>query len=69
VELNKIIDGFYTKTTQKEGFSKLCVKKKDVIPTWHNSVSWIPSTTKAIYESVEMVTVFAKKNKTSSSLF
>ena len=23
---NKNIDGFYTKTTQKEGFSKLCVK-------------------------------------------
>jgi hypothetical protein len=31
---NQIIDGFYTKTTQKEEFSKLCVKiKKDVIPT------------------------------------
>jgi hypothetical protein len=29
------IDGFYTKTTQKGGFSKLCVKiKKDVIPTY-----------------------------------
>ena len=25
---NKIIDGFYTKTTQKGGFSKLCVKIK-----------------------------------------
>jgi hypothetical protein len=25
---NKHIDGFYTKTTQKGGFSKLCVKKK-----------------------------------------
>jgi hypothetical protein len=25
---NKIIDGFYTKTTQKGGFSKLCVKVK-----------------------------------------
>jgi hypothetical protein len=25
---NKNIDGFYTKTTQKEGFSKLCVKIK-----------------------------------------
>jgi hypothetical protein len=24
----KIIDGFYTKTTQKGGFSKLCVKIK-----------------------------------------
>jgi hypothetical protein len=35
VELNKKIDGFYTKTTQKGGFSKLCVKiKKDVIPTY-----------------------------------
>ena len=32
---NQIIDGFYTKTTQKGGFSKLCVKiKKDVIPTY-----------------------------------
>jgi hypothetical protein len=31
---NKNFDGFYTKTTQKGGFSKLCVKiKKDVIPT------------------------------------
>jgi hypothetical protein len=31
---NKNIDGFYTKTTQKGGFSKLCAKiKKDVIPT------------------------------------
>ena len=28
VELNKKIDGFYTKTTQKGGFSKLCVKIK-----------------------------------------
>ena len=30
------VDGFYTKTTQKGGFSKLCVKikKKDVIPTY-----------------------------------
>jgi hypothetical protein len=28
VELNKYIDGFYTKTTQKGGFSKLCVKIK-----------------------------------------
>jgi hypothetical protein len=25
---NKRIDGFYTKTTQKGGFSKLCVKIK-----------------------------------------
>jgi hypothetical protein len=25
---NKNIDGFYTKTTQKGGFSKLCVKNK-----------------------------------------
>jgi hypothetical protein len=25
---NKHIDGFYTKTTQKGGFSKLCVKIK-----------------------------------------
>jgi hypothetical protein len=25
---NKNIDGFYTKTTQKGGFSKLCVKTK-----------------------------------------
>jgi hypothetical protein len=32
---NKNIDGFYTKTTQKGGFSKLCVKlKKDAIPTY-----------------------------------
>ena len=32
---NKNIDGFYTKTTQKGGFSKLCVKlKKKVIPTY-----------------------------------
>jgi hypothetical protein len=32
---NKNIDGFYTKTTQKGGFSKLCAKiKKDVIPTY-----------------------------------
>jgi hypothetical protein len=31
---NQNIDGFYTKMTQKGGFSKLCVKiKKDVIPT------------------------------------
>jgi hypothetical protein len=31
---NKNIDGLYTKTRQKGGFSKLCVKiKKDVIPT------------------------------------
>jgi hypothetical protein len=28
MELNKNIDGFYTKTTQKGGFSKLCVKIK-----------------------------------------
>ena len=30
------IDGFYTKTTQKGGFSKLCVKikKKDVMPIY-----------------------------------
>jgi hypothetical protein len=28
VELNKKIDEFYTKTTQKGGFSKLCVKIK-----------------------------------------
>jgi hypothetical protein len=26
---NKNIDGFYTKTTQKGGFSKLCVKIKE----------------------------------------
>jgi hypothetical protein len=32
---NQNIDGFYTKTTQKGGFSKLCVKiKKDVILTY-----------------------------------
>jgi len=32
---NKNMDGFYTKTTQKGGFSKLCVKiKKYVIPTY-----------------------------------
>jgi hypothetical protein len=32
---NQNIDGFYTKTTQKGGFSKLCAKiKKDVIPTY-----------------------------------
>ena len=36
VELSKHIDRFYSKTTQKGGFSKLCVKrkKKDVIPTY-----------------------------------
>ena len=28
---NKNIDGFYTKTTQKGGFSKLCVKKKKML--------------------------------------
>jgi hypothetical protein len=28
MELNKNIDRFYTKTTQKGGFSKLCVKIK-----------------------------------------
>jgi hypothetical protein len=28
VEMNKIIDGFYTKTTQKGGFNKLCVNIK-----------------------------------------
>jgi hypothetical protein len=28
VKLNKNIDGFYAKTTQKGGFSKLCVKNK-----------------------------------------
>jgi hypothetical protein len=34
-DTNKNIDGFYTKTTQKGGFSKLYVKiKKDVIPTY-----------------------------------
>jgi hypothetical protein len=34
-DTNKNIDGFYTKTTQKGGFSKLCVKtEKDVIPTY-----------------------------------
>jgi hypothetical protein len=27
---NKKIDGFYTKTTQKGGFSKLCVKIKSM---------------------------------------
>ena len=39
---NKNIDGFYTKMTQKGGFSKLCVKiKKNVIPTrQHNLVSF-----------------------------
>jgi hypothetical protein len=32
---NKHIDGFYRKTAQKRGFSKLCVKiKKHVIPTY-----------------------------------
>ena len=33
---NKNFDGFYTKTTQKGGFSKPCVKikKKDIIPTY-----------------------------------
>jgi hypothetical protein len=32
---NKNIDGFYTKMTQKGGFSKLCAKlKKDAIPTY-----------------------------------
>ena len=34
---NENIDGFYAKTTQKGGFSKLCVKlkkKEDVIPTY-----------------------------------
>jgi hypothetical protein len=31
---DKNIDEFYTKTTQKRGFSKLCIKiKKDVLPT------------------------------------
>jgi hypothetical protein len=33
VELNKHIDGFYTKTTQKGGFSKLCVKIKKICYT------------------------------------
>jgi len=47
---NQNIDGFYMKTTQKVGFSKLCVQiKKDVIPTYsifqhvygkHNLVSF-----------------------------
>jgi hypothetical protein len=48
VELNKNIDGFYTKTTQKGGFSKLCVKIKKRCYTdllhfstcKHNSVSF-----------------------------
>jgi len=32
---SKNIDGFYTKTTQKGGFSKLCGKiKKDAIQTY-----------------------------------
>jgi hypothetical protein len=32
---NKNIEGFYTKMTQKVGFSKLCVKiKKDAISTY-----------------------------------
>jgi hypothetical protein len=32
---NQNIDGFYTKMTQKGGFSKLCVKiKKDVMLTY-----------------------------------
>ena len=40
---NQNIYGFYTTTTQKGGFIKLCVKiKKDVIPTysifWPNSI-------------------------------
>jgi hypothetical protein len=35
---NKNIDGFYTKTTQKGGFSKLCVKIK--IRCKHNLVSF-----------------------------
>jgi len=30
---NKNIDRFYTKTTQKGGFSKLCVKKKKICYT------------------------------------
>jgi hypothetical protein len=35
---NQIIDGFYTKMTQKGGFSELFVKiKKDVIPDFHFS--------------------------------
>jgi hypothetical protein len=39
---NKNIVGFYTKTTQKGGFSKLCVKiKKDVIPTFFQHISII----------------------------
>jgi hypothetical protein len=33
---NKYIDGFYTKTTQKGGFSKLCVKIKK-----HWSLDWM----------------------------
>jgi hypothetical protein len=47
---HKNVDGFYTKTTQKRGFSKLCVKLKiDFIPTYsmfqhvygkHNLVSF-----------------------------
>jgi hypothetical protein len=28
---NKNIDGFYTKTTQKGGFSKLCVKIEKIV--------------------------------------
>jgi hypothetical protein len=44
---NKNIDGFYTKTTQKGGFSKLCVKiKKDVIPTVMKSIKTNPNSAK-----------------------
>jgi hypothetical protein len=44
---SKNIDGCYTKTTQKGGFSKFCVKrKKDVIPTYsifqHVSIIYYP---------------------------
>ena len=48
---NKNIDGFYTKTTQKGGFSKLCVKlKKKCYPDLlhfltrkHNLVFFFPA--------------------------
>jgi hypothetical protein len=35
---NKNIDGFYTKTTQKGGFSKLCVKIKKRCYTDQHSI-------------------------------
>jgi hypothetical protein len=54
---NKNFDGFYTKTTQKGGFSKLCVKNKKISPLKN---VYMPNTSKLLFKSHTAIGFYAK---------